>query len=195
MQKFLYMLSQKSLMKKEDRWIIAILAVMLAISFFLDPAAVNYVQNINLDLQILSYIISYPAMVFALAAVSFFFWKKRMKKEIIPLWTGPFIGAVLSVLLKWIIRRQRFFLDKFYLGTLPNYSFPSSHATIAFAVLPVLIYKTRNIQWIWAVYGIIILASRVLLKQHYLSDAVGGAFAGYLTGIAVIYLLEKRKII
>jgi membrane-associated phospholipid phosphatase len=73
-------------------------------------------------------------------------------------------------------------------------SFPSGHATIAFAVSTVL---AERIDDIWARIGLYGLASltalaRVHNNQHWFSDVMGGAGLGITSGLYVVAAEERR---
>ena len=62
-------------------------------------------------------------------------------------------------------------------------SFPSGHASAAFAVATVLAIKFPRIRWpVLAVAGVI-AASRIVRGSHYLTDAAGGAALGCVMGM------------
>ncbi|OZI46160.1 acid phosphatase [Bordetella genomosp. 5] len=92
-------------------------------------------------------------------------------------------GGIVTWLLKRIVARARpeeLLDDKFYgRGDLfagePFDSFPSSHTQAAFAVAAVVAIVAPR--WRWPVFAVasLVAASRVVNRDHYLSDVVGGA--------------------
>ena len=176
-------------MERVDRKILVILVIILATSFFFDKAIIDLITPISLASTPLHFFVSYGFIFILLAALSVYFYK--LKKPIIPIWLSPFIGGVLSVVVKLITGRPRFFAEKFLPLGIPDYSFPSSHISIVFALLPFLIKQTKNIRWVWLTYGMLIVISRILLKQHYFSDIMGGVLLGYSAGLIALYLHKR----
>ena len=76
--------------------------------------------------------------------------------------------------------------------SLPDYSFPSTHTTSAFSVLPVLDKQFRKLQFFWIFFSIMIAISRIYLNEHYLSDIVAGAILGYVIGYYLLKLEQKH---
>ena len=67
-------------------------------------------------------------------------------------------------------------------------SFPSGHATAAFAVATVLSERTHR-KWVrWTGYGIagLISYARVAGEKHYLGDVAAGGVLGFCTGRIVL---------
>lgn len=60
-------------------------------------------------------------------------------------------------------------------------SFPSGHATAAFAVATMESHYHPDQQWLWYGGAALIAASRVKLHRHYWHDVVAGAAVGSLT--------------
>ena len=64
-------------------------------------------------------------------------------------------------------------------------SFPSGHATAAFAVATVLAAKFPRWRWAILPLAIAIAASRIVRGSHFLTDVAGGAAIGYAVGSVV----------
>ncbi len=66
-------------------------------------------------------------------------------------------------------------------------SFPSDHATAAFAVALTMIVFHHRGKWLYLLGAILISISRVYLGMHYVSDVAGGA----ITGIVAVGLVRQ----
>ncbi|GAA3437464.1 phosphatase PAP2 family protein [Kutzneria kofuensis] len=71
-----------------------------------------------------------------------------------------------------------------------DYSFPSNHATIAFAAAVAILVLDRRLGLVALIVAVLIGATRVYLGVHYPHDVLAGAFVGS----AVAYLLVKLTV-
>jgi hypothetical protein len=104
-------------------------------------------------------------------------------------------SAIVDLAVKAVTRRQRpsdvlptgTFTGTFFNGgksPLKGSSFPSGHATGAFAVATVIANRYGNHKWVpWAVYGMatVIGLSRISSNAHFASDVFLGSAIGYST--------------
>jgi len=74
-----------------------------------------------------------------------------------------------------------------------HFSFPSGHATAAFAMCIALAVVLARPKWgaLLAVVASVLAFSRVYLSQHFTEDIVAGAALGTLTGVLVHHLLYR----
>src|SRR4051794_18790242 len=68
-------------------------------------------------------------------------------------------------------------------GTDP--SFPSDHATGAFAIAVSLFLRSRTVGWISLAFALVVAFARVAVGVHYPSDVVGGALIGTAAALLV----------
>ena len=75
-------------------------------------------------------------------------------------------------------------------------SFPSGHATTAFALATVLALHARNKRWgiLYLLLAIGEAYSRVYLGQHFLEDVVAGSLIGVFFAIGTYYFVRHIKI-
>ena len=71
-------------------------------------------------------------------------------------------------------------------------SFPSGHATTAFALAMVLAFLAPRWSYVALVFGVVVAASRVILGEHYPSDVLAGAIVGTLGAYAVRLFFASR---
>jgi membrane-associated phospholipid phosphatase len=109
-------------------------------------------------------------------------------------------GLVVSIV-KRIVGRARpivagedAFLYKFFLWRVEYASFPSGHATTAFAAaiaFGVLWPRLRPLFW---TYAIVVALSRVVVTAHHPSDVVAGAIAGAVGALLVRDWMAARRL-
>jgi undecaprenyl-diphosphatase len=76
---------------------------------------------------------------------------------------------------------------------LTDYSFPSGHATFAWALAVVLASKEPRARWLFYSLAFFISLSRVYLGVHYPADIVAGSMIGVLIGLVVQYAYAQVK--
>lgn len=105
------------------------------------------------------------------------------------------IAALLSEYgIKFLIQRSRPFLQFSELAPLipppSGYSFPSSHATTAFACATVLFAMKKPVGCAAYVAAALISFSRVYLCVHFPSDVTAGALLGIVLGVAITLIVR-----
>lgn len=75
-----------------------------------------------------------------------------------------------------------------------DFSFPSGHTGVAFAVVSVLFFR-QNKMWIVAgILAVLIGFSRLYLYVHFPTDVISGAVLGILCGLIASYSLDMHMI-
>jgi undecaprenyl-diphosphatase len=107
-------------------------------------------------------------------------------------------GLVITVVKRWIGRVRPSAAGPFAYEPFswrPEYgSFPSGHATTAFAALVaigVVLPRARPLVW---VYALLIAASRVIVSAHYSSDVIAGAAFGAFGALLVRDWFAIRRV-
>ena len=132
-------------------------------------------------------------LIIIIVLISFFLFNKKKRKWALPLGLGIISSYMITYILKFIIARPRpLGISMNFLFHLPDYSFPSAHAAVAFAALPVLNKTYPKLKWLWILSVLFIAFSRIYIQAHYLSDVVAGAFIGYFISIFITKLKHKK---
>lgn len=128
--------------------------------------------------------------------------EKRDKHFFLPLGVAGLLSWFFSeVLLKSIVARIRpsNILEHVVSVGFPNgYSFPSSHATLAFALAVVLAYKKPQYKKMLFILAILIGFSRIYLGYHFPGDVLAGSVLGTGIGFGVIAgyrLMKQRRVV
>ncbi len=72
-------------------------------------------------------------------------------------------------------------------------SFPSDHATLAFAVVFALLRAGARRGWGFLVAAVVLACSRVYVGTHYASDILGGALTGLIAAIICLALVKRNS--
>jgi len=185
-------------MKKRGVWILLIAVLFLVISFFFDKPIFDFiVLNGNSLLDMFFGWMSHFGSLFVvmLVVTSLFLWEEKKKDWIPILWSSFIISFVLSAILKLLVARLRPYgiVPFSFLGAI-NYSFPSSHAAVAFSLLPILNKEFPKLKWFWILFAVFVSYGRIYLGLHYPSDVIAGALIGYIIGSVLVYSEEKYAI-
>ena len=137
---------------------------------------------------------------FTLAPAGVLVAMHRWRWSLLVLLAGVISGV--NQIIKWIAGRYRpmkvpghpdqilpFDLHPFSSGK--NLSFPSGHATLAFATAAMMARLMPRWRWLWYALASMVAAERVLEGAHYLSDAVGAALVGILSAHLAWWLWRR----
>jgi membrane-associated phospholipid phosphatase len=110
--------------------------------------------------------------------------------------------VLIGELLKWAVGRGRPFVGghanafnfSHFAGTEAFASFPSGHATTAFALAFAVSALWPRAWPVMAVYALLIGATRLVLLAHHPSDVVAGALVGIIGAMAVRYWFAARRL-
>ena len=178
---------------------------------FLDTKITNFINSIILHNPFFDYFFSF----FSLKGNSIFIWvlliiialileeRKNpgiQKRDIIFVTTFLLSFFATSMLvtfvLKNIFQRPRPFFptSNFQLQTAncpKDFSFPSGHASAAFAATTVITAFDKKRKWLYFLVAILISLSRIYLGCHYFFDVVGGGFVGFTISYVILHLLPR----
>jgi undecaprenyl-diphosphatase len=124
---------------------------------------------------------------------------EKRHKEFILYFLLSFITTyfVVNIVIKNIIKRDRPYVAQNLSAEIcpVDYSFPSGHASGAFAGAVVFAAYDKKRKWMYYTLAVFISLSRVYLLCHYFIDIAFGALVGYGIGKAfLIYLPYKKKL-
>src|SRR5258706_8332906 len=129
--------------------------------------------------------------------ISIFIFLRVEKKDhwfFLPIITATALSmGVTNYVLKYFFARSR---PPLSLGTinvgerLADYSFPSGHATFAWALAFVLAAKQPRLKYVYYLLAFLIFLSRIYLGKHYPADVVAGSLVGL--SIGYVSLLFER---
>ena len=143
--------------------------------------------------------IGYAGMIWFIIGIVIFIWEEIKDKRTL---FALILSGIFSLLLgefgiKNLIRRLR---PQF---TVPStiipfdvshsFSFPSGHATIAFAAAFILAKKHKKIAWVYYLLATLISFSRIYLGKHYPSDILAGMLLGLLIGYMSLAISTKLQ--
>jgi membrane-associated phospholipid phosphatase len=112
------------------------------------------------------------------------------------------VSSLITEMLKYSIGRGRPFVGgeanafhfSHFAGNPAYYSFPSGHATTAFALALAVSAVWPQARVAMAVYALIIAATRLVLLAHHPSDVVAGAMVGIVGTMFVRYWFAARRL-
>ena len=167
---------------------------MFVTSAVIDERVREIFENVKLPFLdfLLSIITNFSVvLILFLAIPSIIIYKKD--KKIFYLLMLSFICAFLfSFALKLITERIRPTDTVYYpLINIINYSFPSMHAMVVFALVPLIIYFMPRQKYFWISLAVLVSFTRIYFNFHYLSDVVFGVIVGYLIGEIFVKLHNK----
>src|SRR3989344_9670847 len=198
---------QEPLRGKNLAILFIVLSFAVILSFVFDSLIVQNIsklKNLFLDEVFLGITFISSEIIIFFFLTSLFLWQEHKRKWILPLWLTLGASAIISFLLKISIQRLRPFQQD--LVSIPemlmsksyeiwNFSLPSFQAMLVFCALPILSKEFPKIKWAWIIFAGLVAFSRVYFGLHFLSDVIVGGILGYLIGVLVIRLENKKSFV
>lgn len=185
--------------------VLSLITVLAVVSFSFDSKIFPIIKSLRTDF-LSSFFLNFGSLgtIFVLLIIlTAAFAKEHRRKWILPLWFSAGMSALVSLTLKMWIQRPRPFQEGLItllngLGkasySLWDFSFPSFHAMVIFAMLPFLDEEFPRFKYVWIMLALIICFSRIYLGVHFLSDVLSGGLIGYLIGYVVISSERKHQL-
>jgi undecaprenyl-diphosphatase len=112
---------------------------------------------------------------------------------------GAAVALLVAHFISAAIDRPRPFVDHAatihpFLAHAPDPSFPSDHATAAFAIAVAVALRRRGFGWALIVAAAVVAAGRVFLGLHYPSDVLAGAALGSAVSL-LLWLPPAREVL
>ena len=112
------------------------------------------------------------------------------------------VSSLVTEVIKWTVGRGRpgvggegdVFHFSHFAGTPAYFSFPSGHATTAFALALAVAAVWPKARGAMIVYALVILATRLVLLAHHPSDVVAGTLIGVIGALFVRYWFAARRL-
>jgi membrane-associated phospholipid phosphatase len=158
----------------KDEYVLAVLAGLLIAVAIVSPALRGIQRSLLLGLG------TRLQFIFCAIAVS------NLVTEVLKYCIGrgrPFVGGEANA-----------FHFSHFAGNPAYYSFPSGHATTAFALALAVSAVWPQARVAMAVYALIIAATRLVLLAHHPSDVVAGAMVGIVGAMFVRYWFAARRL-
>jgi undecaprenyl-diphosphatase len=113
---------------------------------------------------------------------------------LLPVLTGEIIKDVVGRGRPFVGGQANAFNFSHFAGTEAYSSFPSGHATTAFALAFAVSAVWPHLRGVMLIYAVIIGATRLLLLAHHPSDVVAGALLGAIVAMLVRYWFAARHL-
>jgi membrane-associated phospholipid phosphatase len=158
----------------KDEYVLAVLAGLLIVVAIVSPALRGIQRSLLLGLG------TRLQFIFCAVAVP------NLVTEVLKYCVGrgrPFVGGEANA-----------FHFSHFAGNPAYYSFPSGHATTAFALAFAVSVVWPQARLAMAVYAIVIAATRLVLVAHHPSDVVAGALVGIVGAMFVRYWFAARRL-
>lgn len=163
-------------------------------ALFLAVNHLPHTEAINMFALAVSGVGSAGIIWFLIAILLFFKEEKKDHWFFLPVvLAGSSSWVLVELILKPLIARTRpaELIGAIIIGsTSRDFSMPSGHATIAFAMATILAKKEPTWRWLFRTLAILIAFTRIYLGKHFPADVLIGALIGSMIGLFTNYLTK-----
>lgn len=157
-------------------------------------------RNGPLDLAMEFWARHAPVFLAALLALLWIAWKPRLQMGAFLAAGSAFLALGVGQVLGKLFPRPRPFAAPgmphvhLLIPHVADASFPSDHATLAFALTTVLWRVDRRLGVVLLLLSVWLMIARVFVGHHFPSDVLGGAVLGGLTAWAILRIAPRRPL-
>lgn len=129
-----------------------------------------------------------PVMLAVVLAALWLTWRWRNQREALLAGIASLVALGIGQVVGMLFPRDRPYLTEhvtLLVPHAPDTSFPSDHATLAFAIAVMAWRYDRRLGAALLVFGVLVGIARVFIGAHYPTDVVGGAVLGGIVSIAI----------
>lgn len=183
--------------KVNDIWILIIGILLFFISYNFDAQVNLFFKSVKIPILdvILSIFTNFSVVVMLMLILPSIVLYKKNKRVVYLLFLTFIVSFILAFVIKLIVLRQRpTDVFTFPFTNIINYSFPSMHALVIFALLPILVESLPRQKSFWIGFAILVIFSRIYFGFHFLSDVIFGVLFGYFLGDWLLELYKEGKL-
>ena len=170
----------------------------------IDTAATSFVNGLSgnpvLDAVMVA-VTNYGAFAIVAAVAIRWWWtgnadKMRERHLAILCGAAAALGLAINQIVLLFVHRVRPYdagVTHLLIAPSADPSFPSDHATLAFAVAFALLGARARRGWGFLVAAAVLSVSRIYVGTHYLSDVLGGGLTGAAAAIVCLTLLRQES--
>lgn len=102
------------------------------------------------------------------------------------------LAWIITFAIEYVVNRPRPYnalgIKPLSLPAIETPSFPSAHATIAFAIAGLIFFYSSPLGIVLLIIAALVALSRVFVGVHYMTDVIAGAIIGFLVSWAVYFV-------
>lgn len=134
-----------------------------------------------------------------LAVIFLIVWRNRTAgaRAAVAATAGTALALALGRLISELVQRPRPFVDHpalhVYGSRAADFSFPSDHATAAFAIATAIVLRSRGWGAVALLMAAVLSVGRVIIGVHYPTDVIAGAALGSAAALALWLVVPVRR--